>query len=499
MQNILDCTPIAQFAIDLDHCVTHWNRAMADLTGVVSREMIGTRDVWKIFYPEKRPVLADFIVDYDRDELERLYKDLHIAKSAIIPSAWEATDFFENIGDQDRHLYFLAAPILDKAGTIVGAIETVQDITQRVVAESEVKESQERYRVLTEQVADGVALLRAGRLAFVNNAFATIFGYSGGPDLLGMPAIDLIADNDKPLYNSMVDDFYGGGFAGEILELRCVRPNGDLFWVEAHNNPITWDGQPALLTTVRDISERKYRELAEQEEARNLRSENQRLKRQLKNRYGLGQMVGRSRPMQTVYESIVKAASASANIIVYGESGTGKELVARAVHAMSGRSDKEFIAVNCGAIPENLFESEFFGHKKGAFTGAAIEKLGYLESARGGYLFLDEVGEIPLNMQVKLLRVIDGGDFTPIGSTRAKKFDARIIAATNRNLLELVKAGRMREDFFYRIHILPIQVPPLRERLDDLPLLIYHFLETLGHSVEDPVFSGAGPESHDGL
>jgi len=191
--------------------------------------------------------------------------------------------------------------------------------------------------------------------------------------------------------------------------------------------------------------------------------------------------------MQAVYETIIKAAASNANVIVYGESGTGKELVARAIHEMSDRGDKEFIAVNCGAIPESLIESEFFGHRKGAFTGATIDKIGFLESAREGYLFLDEVGEIPLNMQVKLLRVIEGGGFTPIGSTRVKKSDARIIAATNRDLKDLVKKGLMREDFFYRIHIIPIQVPPLRERLEDLALLVYHFLDTFSEKQGDVI------------
>lgn len=478
MPNILDCTPIAQFAIDRDHRITHWNRSFAELTGIPAERMIGTRDQWKPFYPRKRPVLADLIVDNNVNDLKKIYENHGISKSEIIPSAWEASDFFKNVGGRDRHFYFLAAPILDSEGNTTGAIETVQDITRRVLAESELRESQKRYRVLTEQVADGVALIQERRLSFVNDSFAKIFGYESPRDLIGKTAVNLIADQDKPFYLKMRADFDAGCFDGETLELRSIRADGSEFWIEAHNNVITWDGNPALLTTVRDISVRKHRELDHREKTLKLRKENTRLKTQLKDRYGLGQIVGRSRPMQTVYENIIKAASSNANVIVYGESGTGKELVARAIHEISDRRDKDFIVVNCGAIPENLFESEFFGYKKGAFTGATIDKIGFLESAKDGYLFLDEVGEIPLNMQVKLLRVIEGGGVTPIGSTRAKKSDARIIAATNRNLKDLVKKGLMREDFFYRIHIIPIQVPPLRERMDDLTLLVYHFLKT---------------------
>lgn len=213
-------------------------------------------------------------------------------------------------------------------------------------------------------------------------------------------------------------------------------------------------------------------------EAYHLKNENVRLKAKMKDRFGLGEIVGKSRPMQDVYEKILKAAASVANVVIYGESGTGKELVARSIHDMGNRSDKEFMTVNCGAIPEDLIESEFFGYKKGAFTSANIDKRGYLESVNGGTLFLDEVGEIPLSMQVKLLRAIEGGGFTPVGSTEVKKADVRIIAATNRNLKDHVKNGLMREDFFYRIHIIPIHIPPLRQRKDDLPLLVYHFMQT---------------------
>ncbi len=487
MQNLLDSTPIAQFAIDMDHRITHWNRALAKLSGIPAKKMVGTRDQWRPFYPQKRPVMADLIVDNNLVDLKNLYRNRGVSKSDIIPAAWEAIDFFKNFGGKDRHFYFLAAPILDASGKLIGAIETVQDITLRVLAESELIESQERYRILAEQVADGVALIQEGKLAFANDAFTGIFGYKSPEDLLGSSVINLITDHDKQVYRAMDADFDAGRFIGKNLELRCIRADGSEFWIEAHNNIITWNGTPALLATVRDISERKHRELADREEAYNLRNENERLKAQLKDRYGLGQIVGRSRLMQTVYENIIKAASSNANVIVYGESGTGKELVARAIHEMSDRGDKEFIAVNCGAIPENLIESEFFGHKKGAFTGATIDKIGFLESAKGGYLFLDEVGEIPLNMQVKLLRVIEGGGYTPIGSTRIKNSDARIIAATNRDLKGLVKKGLMREDFFYRIHIIPIQVPPLRERLDDLALLVYHFLDTFSEKQADAI------------
>jgi len=487
MLNILDCTPIAQFAIDREHRITHWNRAMVKLTGFSANQMIGTRDQWKPFYAHERPVMADLIVDRNVGSLKKLYMDRGVSRSDIIPHAWEATDFFVNVGGKDRHFYFLAAPIFDSAGHLVGAIETVQDITRQVQAENELRASQERYRILAEQVADGVVLIQQERLVFVNDALVEIFGYESTEGMIGKKTIDLIAPGDRELYPQIRDNALRDRHIGENLEWRCLRADGTEIWVESSNNVVTWNGKTALLATVRDISARKRRELADRKETHHLRSENERLKSQLKDRYGLGKIVGRSRPMQATYENIIRAASSNTNVIIYGESGTGKELVARAIHEISDRADREFIAVNCGAIPENLIESEFFGHKKGAFTGATIDKIGFLESARGGFLFLDEVGEIPLNMQIKLLRAIEGGGFTPVGSNRVRKTDCRIIAATNQDLKALVKDGRMREDFFYRIHIIPIDVPPLRQRREDLTLLTYHFLDMYSQHQEDAV------------
>lgn len=477
--NSLECTPISQFTIGLDHRITQWNRACELLTGYSAKKMIGTKYQWKPFYPNQRPVLADLIVDNDFKKFEKLYENRRSSKSEIIPMAWQSTDFFENLGGKPRHVFFLAAPILGPKGKILGAVETLQDITEQVQAKGDLRASEERYRTLTEQIADGVVLIEDGKIRFVNDACVKIFGYHSSEDLLGDNPVTLISDPYKKSFKEMWKTFEAGRLSEKMLQLQCLKKGGSKFWIEAHNSVIEWEGKPGLLTTVRDITASKLQDLAIREEAHYLRSQNERLKSTIKGRYSLGRLIGKSEPIQEVYDRILKAASSNANVVIYGESGTGKELVARAIHDMSDRGDGEFIAVNCGAIPENLIESEFFGHKKGAFTGAVIDKSGYLESADGGTLFLDEVGEIPLNMQVKLLRAIEDRGFTPIGSTRIKKTNIRIVAATHRNLKDRVTSGLMREDFFYRIHIVPIHIPPLRERKDDLPLLVYHFLQTL--------------------
>jgi len=196
-------------------------------------------------------------------------------------------------------------------------------------------------------------------------------------------------------------------------------------------------------------------------------------------RDGFGNLVGRSRKMQALYDLIEKVAGTRANILITGESGTGKEVVAKAIHYNSDRRDMPFIPINCGAIPENLLESELFGHEKGSFTGAVSQKPGLFEIANQGTLFLDEIGELPAMMQVKLLRVIQEREFRRVGGTKDIRCNVRVIAATNKDLDVEVADGRFREDLFYRLNVIRIELPPLRERRDDIPLLITHLYHKL--------------------
>ncbi len=209
-----------------------------------------------------------------------------------------------------------------------------------------------------------------------------------------------------------------------------------------------------------------------------LAQENRDLKERLMARDRFGEIVGGSESMQQVYRMISKAASMDDCVVIYGDSGTGKELVARAVHKNSSRKGRPFVPVNCGAVPESLFESEFFGHKKGAFSGADVDKTGILDMAEGGTLFLDELGEISVANQVKLLRVMDGNGYIPVGGTEVKRPNLRFICATNRDLKRMVRRKKIREDFFFRVHIVPITLPSLRERPGDIPLLVEHFINS---------------------
>ncbi|RMD51292.1 MAG: sigma-54-dependent Fis family transcriptional regulator [Ignavibacteria bacterium] len=210
---------------------------------------------------------------------------------------------------------------------------------------------------------------------------------------------------------------------------------------------------------------------------RKLALENRTLRQRISTDVGFQNIIGKSEPMKKVFKIISQVAPTNSNVLIIGKSGTGKELVAKAIHNNSKRKDNIFLPINCGAISESLIESELFGHKKGAFTGATEDKQGLFKVADGGTLFLDEIGDLPLNMQVKLLRAIEERKFLPVGGTVPIETDVRIIAATNQNLEEKIKKGEFREDLYYRLNVVEIKLPSLNERKDDIPLLVNHFIE----------------------
>jgi two-component system response regulator AtoC len=217
--------------------------------------------------------------------------------------------------------------------------------------------------------------------------------------------------------------------------------------------------------------------LRKAEERARLRLENSALRMAARGAHHFADIIARAPSMRKVFDTIQKVADYRSTVLIHGESGTGKEMVARALHSQSCRRDRPFITVNCGAIPENLLESELFGHVRGAFTDASRDKKGLFEEADGGTLFLDEIGDMPTSLQVKLLRVLQEGEIRRVGDNRSRPIDVRVVAASHQDLGDLVRNGRFREDLFYRLHVLPLQLPPLRDRAEDIPLLVEHFVE----------------------
>jgi DNA-binding NtrC family response regulator len=233
-------------------------------------------------------------------------------------------------------------------------------------------------------------------------------------------------------------------------------------------------------------------------EKKSLLLENIYLRQELQEKYGFHNIVGKSKKMQEIYRIIAKVANTDSTVLIYGGSGTGKELIARAIHFNSPRREKQFVPVDCAVLSENLLESELFGHVRGSFTGAVTTKPGLFEVADGGTVFLDEVGNISLSIQAKLLRVLQEREFTPVGGTKAKKVDIRLIAATNKDLEKMIQEESFREDLYYRLNIVPVTLPPLKERQEDIPLLAVHFLKKYAEEMGKTV-KGFTPEAMEKL
>ncbi len=436
---------------------------------------------------------------YCRDELLHMTvnelfagADLKRIKKAVrtVFSKGEVTveaELTSKAGERIPYLFSAVSTRIEDASYVLGM---GIDLTELKQTQDALRESETFYRVLAERMTVGAMLCQKSKIVFANDALLSMFGYTEAAELFGKDIGDLVSRDFEMYFREMFEVLEKKFSEQRSFETRCLTKAGREIWIQGRASLIPWKGLPTVFMTARDITDTKERELSMLEEAEHLRRENISLRSSIKDRYRLGRIIGKSPAMQEVYELILNAAATNANVIVYGESGTGKELVASAIHEMSSRAEKKFVPVNCAAIPENLLESEFFGHKKGAFTGAHADKQGYLDLADGGTLFLDEVGELSLNLQAKLLRAIEGGGYSPVGSSVNRLSDFRIIAATNRNLLEQVRARGIREDFFYRIHVIPINVPPLRDRKEDIPLLVEHFLKHYSENGEPPPVPG---------
>ena len=255
------------------------------------------------------------------------------------------------------------------------------------------------------------------------------------------------------------------------LEMRALFKNGQYRWQLVQYDPLK-DERGRIIrwyVTATDIDDQKRTE-------ERLRNENLVLREEIDRSSMFEEIVGSSKPMRQVVKQVEKVAPSDSTVLILGETGTGKELIARALHRRSKRATRAFVRVNCAAIPQSLIASELFGHEKGAFTGALQRRLGRFEAADGGTIFLDEIGELPMETQIALLRVLQEREFERVGSNHPIKVDVRLIAATNRDLPAAVAAGTFRQDLFYRLNVFPIAVPPLRERAEDIPLLVEYFV-----------------------
>jgi len=356
------------------------------------------------------------------------------------------------------------------------------------------REVERENQLILRAAGEGIYGVNAeGKTTFVNPAAERMLGWTAA-DLVGKDMHSIVhhsrhdgsgyPEHDCPIYAAFRD-----GAVHQVDTEVFWRRDGSSFWVEYTSTPIRDRGQVVGAVIVfRDISQRREADeklrqaLAEVDTLRQrLELENAYLQEEIRSIEGNQRgIVGRSAAIQQILRQVALVAPTEATVLITGESGTGKELIARAIHETGKRSDRPLIRVNCAAVPRELFESEFFGHTRGAFTGALRDRIGRFELADGGTLFLDEVGEIPPELQSKLLRVLQESQFERVGEERTRRVNVRVIAATNRDLKREVKAGRFREDLYFRLNVFPIESPPLRERPDDIPLLAAHFVAEAG-------------------
>ncbi len=347
-------------------------------------------------------------------------------------------------------------------------------------------------QLILDSAGEGIyGLDSEGYTTFINPAAQKMTGYSA-EEMIGACQHKMVhhSKSDGSSYSFLDCPIYAAFKKGEVYKVSDEvfwRKDGTSFPVEYTSTPILKNDKCiGAVVVFNDISQRKLDEEEIKKLKQQLELENAYLNQEVLEAQSYGEIIGRSPALGAILSQIELVAPTEANVLITGESGTGKELVAREIHNRSSRKQRTLIKVNCASIPKELYESEFFGHIKGAFTGAVKDRAGRFEMAEGGTLFLDEIGEIPLDLQSKLLRVLQEGTYEKVGDDKTRHSDVRIIAATNRDLKEDAQTGRFRQDLFYRLNVFPIEAPSLRERMEDLPALATHFLKTASQKLNVP-------------
>jgi PAS domain S-box-containing protein len=394
---------------------------------------------------------------------------------------------------------YLGVPLLDPAGGVLGHLAVMDTKPmpeeprllaifqifaaraaaelRRLRAEAGVREREAQLDDLVSSAMDAIVQLDADlRVTLMNPAAETVFGY--GPDeAVGQDFNGFLAAGDRgklrALTRELQDRRDGPRHQWIAGGLRAMRAGGGTFPAEATLSCSRGRRRTSYTLILRDVNER----LVAERRIQTLAREAEYLREELKSLSGFDSVLGRSAALKQLLREVEQVAATDATVLILGETGTGKELVARTLHNSSERRDKPLVTLNCAAIPRGLMESELFGHERGAFTGATQRREGRFALADGGTIFLDEIGELPLELQSKLLRVLQEGEFEPVGGSRTRRVDVRVVAATNRNLREETEKGRFREDLYYRLNVFPVHVPPLRERGEDIGLLAAMFAE----------------------
>ncbi|MFQ5865758.1 MAG: sigma 54-interacting transcriptional regulator [bacterium] len=449
-----------------------------------------SNDLIFVIDPERDRILdansqANRTLGYSRKELlsmsisaihpNEMPKFLHFAQSVLEHgSGW--TDELTCLTKSGSSLPAeISASLIDLDGKPY-ILALVRDITERKKAEQALRESEERLSRILESAMDAIITINQDKCIVLFNEAAEKVFRCPSAEAIGQPLDRYLSESLSNLITNYMKAFGKRKKSKQYMwaaeGLTARRADGGEFPIEATISQVEVSGQKLYTVILRDINERKKAEA----ELNKLQLQNIYLQEEIRTEYNFGEIVGASEAIKEVFQNIERVAATDSIVLLTGETGTGKELIAHAIHKSSKRQNNVLVKVNCSVLPSGLVESELFGHEKGAFTGATSRKKGRFELADGGTIFLDEIGELTLETQTKLLRVLQEQEFERVGGTQTIKVNVRVIAATNRNLEEAVKHGAFRADLFYRLNIFPLHVPALRERIDDIPLLTNYFV-----------------------
>jgi len=472
-EHLLQHMPVSAFVLNAKHQVVIWNKACEQLTGLKAEDMIGTDQHWRGFYAQKRPCLGDLLLDRTLGEVSSLYE--HASNSTSCSDIYHTENWCPMPDGRRLYLVIDAGTITDEHGEVVAIVETQRDRTEQRLMMQALTESEQRISSILGSAMDAIVTVdQQHQITLFNAAAARIFRCAAD-FAIGQPVERFIAPHCSKLFEQFIDFDNASAkthaWAPEGLSAR--RADGEEFPIEATFSLLEAHDQKLYTIILRDVNDR----LVAEQKLDRLEQEKGYLQEVINDEHNPDDFVSGSKAMRTVMEQVRMVARTDTPVLLLGETGTGKELLARAIHEFSDRSAAIMVKVNCAALPAELIESELFGHEKGAFTGATQQRKGRFELADRGSLFLDELGELSLSAQAKLLRVLQEQEFERVGGSETVRVDVRVIAATNRNLADEVGAGRFRSDLYYRLNVFPIEVPALRQRATDIALLARFFLD----------------------
>ena len=474
---------------DMLELVSHMARIGAYEWDMINSELIVTDTIYEILGVDQstdlithdnfRAFIDKFLCGDDRQRLrEKVSESMEIGQPVQLPLSIRTLE-----GSQKDILLYIHP--ISKEGSTSKIYGAVHDITLQKQAIHPLEMTQFAIDNATEMI---YWVDSDGKIRYSNHAFARLMGYSH-QEILNCTIMDLIPGLETEQWNGLLGALIKDKYLK--VELSKIRKDGTLIPVEVVANYMEYKGEPFMCKYVRDLTEQKKKEEEEAQHAADMKKaleeisllkqqlelENSYLQEEIDLRFNFNNIITCSEQYKKVLQKIEQVANTNATVLITGETGTGKELLARAIHSNSNRSKKQMIRVNCAALPEHLIESELFGHERGAFTGAVQRKPGRFELAHLSTIFLDEIGDMPADLQAKLLRVLQEGEFERVGGTETLKCDVRVIAATNCDLKQKMEKGQFREDLYYRLNVFPIENMPLRDRPEDIPLLIRHFVK----------------------